>query len=254
MTLNYGINLAVLRCSDEHVNTGYLGTGGDMVWTSEWGEHGETPPKCSQRLLVGLESRPRSIGGALSGYYTIKLDERNACCAIKSQKKSISFSQPPLIETSHLVTQKSLTMEAIRGSVIDGRVENVRYRQNQLQQLHAALRINADRVCDAISKHAYSSKTASEREFYLAMDSVNKAYGTLDFDHALKEEYLVKEGKDNLSRKVGLGLIAIRPGTHSRLYSIVTPLSMAIAAGNCVFLEVRTPNLMIDTFLQCHVD
>ena len=143
---------------------------------------------------------------------------------------------------------KLLIMELIRGSIIDGRVENVRYRQNQLHQLHASLRTNVDKVCEAISKDAHFSKAAPEREFYLAMDSINKAYETLDFHHSLEEEYLVKEEKDNLWRRTGLGLIAIRPGTHSRLYSIVTPLAMAIAAGNCVYLEVRLSDFCFRMF------
>ena len=82
------------------------------------------------------------------------------------------------------------------------------------------------------------TKRVAESEFFLAMDSIDKAYQTLDFDNALKLEYSVQEGKDNLSRRVGVGLIAIRPGTNSRLYSIITPLAMAVAAGNCVYLEV----------------
>lgn len=169
----------------------------------------------------------------------------------KVKKISCSPSTPrdEISVRQDLDSGRLLIMELIRGSIIDGRVENVRYRQNQLHLLHTALRTNADRLCEAISKDTPVSKTAAEQEFYLAMDSINKAYETLDFDHALKQEYLVKEGKDNLSRRAGLGLIAIRPGTHSRLYSSVAPLAMAIAAGNCVYLEVRSPEMFIQYVL-----
>jgi acyl-CoA reductase-like NAD-dependent aldehyde dehydrogenase len=129
-------------------------------------------------------------------------------------------------------------MEVLRGAVIDGRAENVRYRQNQLHQLHASLRDNTERICDAISQDQRTAKEHAEIEFFLAMDSVTKAYEALDFESSLQAEYLVKEGKDNLLRRVGVGLVAIRPGNHNRFYSTVTPLAMAIAAGNCVLLEV----------------
>ncbi|EPE34796.1 ALDH-like protein [Glarea lozoyensis ATCC 20868] len=128
-------------------------------------------------------------------------------------------------------------MEKVRGTIIDGRLENVRYRQYQLQQLHLALRNGAEQLQDALCKDSGISKTIAKTEFYLAMDSVNKAYETLDFDQALKDEYLIKDGKDNLNSRSGLGVIAFRPGTHSRLYSIVTVVAMAIAAKNALYLE-----------------
>ena len=129
-------------------------------------------------------------------------------------------------------------MENLRATATDGRVSNVRYRQDQLHFLHAALRNKSEEICSAIARDAASSKAASEMEFFLAVDSVRQAYQTLDFDNSLKEEYFVKFGKDNLSRRDRVGVVAIRPCTHSRFYSIVTPLAMAIAAGNCVLVEV----------------
>jgi acyl-CoA reductase-like NAD-dependent aldehyde dehydrogenase len=129
-------------------------------------------------------------------------------------------------------------MEKVRGTIIDGRLENVRYRQYQLQQLHLALRSGAEQLQDAICKDSGISKTIAKTEFYLAMDSVNKAYETLDFDQALKDEYLIKKGKDNLNSRSGLGVVAFRPSKHSRFYSIVTIVAMAIAAKNSLYLEV----------------
>lgn len=130
-------------------------------------------------------------------------------------------------------------VERLRDSVTDGRTENIRYRQNQLQSLHAALRSEADALCGALAQDARASSAEVETEFYLTMDAVRHFYDALDFDAEHKQEYLpVTEGRDNATRRVGVGLVVIRPTTHTRLYSIVTPLAAAISAGNCVILEV----------------
>lgn len=130
------------------------------------------------------------------------------------------------------------TLKNLRSSVAEGRAENVRYRQNELYSLHSALRENAELLCEAIAKDYAGSPTKAETEFFLTMDAARGAYERLDFDKSLKEEYSVKFGKDNSERRAALGLVAIRPSTHSRFYSTVTPLVAALEAGNCVIIEV----------------
>lgn len=71
------------------------------------------------------------------------------------------------------------------------------------------------------------------------MDVLRQSYDSLDFEKELKEEYSITNGDDNLSRRVGVGIVLIRPTSHTRLYSVVAPVCAAIAAGNCVLLEVR---------------
>jgi acyl-CoA reductase-like NAD-dependent aldehyde dehydrogenase len=131
-------------------------------------------------------------------------------------------------------------LETLRGAVADGRTRNVRYRQNELHNLHAALRGSRTEITKAIALDSSSFIEVADTEFFLAMDSISQAYNTLNFDQLMKEEYNVKYGKDNLNRVVEFGLVVLRPTTHSRFYSIVTPLAAAIAAGNTVLLEVRT--------------
>lgn len=130
-------------------------------------------------------------------------------------------------------------IERLQMSVADGRTENGRYRQGQLQALHRILREEAGQICSALSAGSRSSSSAEvEAEYYLAMNAVRHFYDGLDFEGELKEEYSVVRGKDNLSRRVGVGLVVIRPTAHTRLYSVVTPLAAAIAAGNCIVVEV----------------
>lgn len=126
----------------------------------------------------------------------------------------------------------------LRASVEEGRSENVRYRQDQLQALHAALRESAAAITTAIAADSRCSPQSADTEFYLGTDALKKAYESLNFEQSLKDEYMVAHGKNNLGRRVALGLVAIRPSRHSRFHSVLTPLVAAIAAGNCVLLEV----------------
>lgn len=141
-----------------------------------------------------------------------------------------------------MATDKA-AVERLQMSVVDGRAENGRHRQNQLQSLHKTLREEAGEICAALQADLGSTAAEAETEIYLAMEAVRHFYESVDFDKDLKDEYSVAHGKDNLSRRVGLGLVLIRPTSHTRVFSTVTPLAAAIAAGNCVLLEVALSSL-----------
>lgn len=129
-------------------------------------------------------------------------------------------------------------IDRLQASVVDGRTENGRYRQDQLQRLHRSLREEASQITAALLADSKSSSSEVDAEYYLGMEAVRHFYDSLDFGRDLKEEYSVVRGEDNVTRRVGAGLVVIRPTSHTRFYSIVTPLAAAIAAGNCIILEV----------------
>ena len=118
----------------------------------------------------------------------------------------------------------------LQESVVDSRTENVRYRQNQLQSLHAALCSSADLICNSVAEDTQveNSHGEVETEYYLSTNAVKHFYESLSLEKSINEEYLVATGVDNPQRKVGYGLVIIRPTTHTRLYSIVCPLAAAL--------------------------
>ena len=133
-------------------------------------------------------------------------------------------------------------LELLEAAVVDGRTENVRYRQNQLQNLHRVLREEAATICSALAQDSPRLTAAEvEAEYALTMDAVRHFYDGLDFDKELEDEYRVAKGTSNASRRVGVGMAVIQPGRHSRFYSVVVPLAAAVSAGNCVVLEVCLP-------------
>lgn len=131
------------------------------------------------------------------------------------------------------------TIQRVRAAITDGRTANIRYRQKELQNLHAALTENADPIADAISKDTGATTAEVEAELFLTLDSLREFYDGLDFKKELKDEFAVVNGEDNVARRVGVGLVVVRPTSHTRLYSVVAPICAAVAAGNCVLLEVR---------------
>lgn len=129
-------------------------------------------------------------------------------------------------------------IDRLQASVVDGRTENGRYRQDQLQRLHRRLREEASQIVAALVADSDSSSPEVDAEYYLGMEAVRHFHDSLDFERDLRDEYSVVRGEDNPARRVGAGLVVIRPTSHTRFYSIVAPLAAAIAAGNCVILEV----------------
>ncbi|KAK6071027.1 putative aldehyde dehydrogenase [Seiridium cupressi] len=141
-------------------------------------------------------------------------------------------------------------IERLQMAVVDGRTENVRYRQGQLQSLSAALRDDVEKIASALADDSKGSPKEVEVEYYLAMNTVRHFYDTLNFEMEYTREYQVVHGKDNAMRREGVGLVLIRPTNHTRFYSIIAPLAAAISAGNCVALELQDTVFPIDAALR----
>lgn len=161
-----------------------------------------------------------------------------------------SVLNPLLFRPKSVLAMSSLSgLEQLRAAAIDGRTENVRHRQNEIQKLHLCLRENAATILSSITKDSDSGSSntslESEAEFWLTMNAVEQQYDGLDFEASIKQEYLIVTGANNQGRRIGKGVVVIRPTTHTRFYSIIVPLVTAIAAGSCTALEVRFCNQIL---------
>lgn len=126
----------------------------------------------------------------------------------------------------------------IQAADIDGRARNPRYIQRQLAKLHESLVKHAKPLQDAIVADTHVGVAEAELEFCLAVDAVKEQYTSINIQQMLEDEYSVAKGRDWPARRTAAGIIYIRPQTHTILFSIVSPLASAIAAGNCVVVEV----------------
>ena len=138
--------------------------------------------------------------------------------------------------------------QRIRSAVIDGRAQAPRYIQRQLLQLHNALSKNQDGIRQALLHDSGYSGADVDCELYLTSRAIRQVYDALDVSDCLETEYSLARRKDNFSRRVAVGAVYIIPCQHSRLYSTLQPAAAAIAAGNCVMVEVG------ETFRQTEQD
>ncbi|KAF7184482.1 hypothetical protein CNMCM7691_005550 [Aspergillus felis] len=133
---------------------------------------------------------------------------------------------------------------------IDGRTQNTRYRQNEFHRLQSALSQHIDEIQDAIQKDSGNGPEEVRAELCLALQEIRTHYLTLSLEKDLEEEYCVVAGKDNADAKCGAGIVYIVPSTHTMFYSIISALSAALAAGNCIILELTKNTMALPAVLR----
>ena len=126
----------------------------------------------------------------------------------------------------------------LRAAAIDGRTHNIYYRQHQLEALHTALINNATEIKEAIAADYDHSPAEVAVEIHLALSALKQSYETLQPVKAHAEEYLLASGNDAPTSKIPAGIAYIEPCTHTLFFSVVAPLSAAIAAGSCAIVLV----------------
>ena len=132
----------------------------------------------------------------------------------------------------------SNSTDRIQAAHIDGRARTPRYIQEQLGRLHKILAKNYKSICQAVKKDSGISSTEVAIEYYLSLASVKAQYGSIYLKQVLDEEYSLANERDNPSRRIAFGIAYIVPSTYTLFYSVIASSSAAIAAGNCVILEV----------------
>jgi len=137
-------------------------------------------------------------------------------------------------------------LQRIKAGIIDGRCRTPRYIQKQLLILHDALAYATPSFHEAIISDTECSSAEAWFEIHMTLHAVKQQYGSINFDDCLQQEYSIVKGKDNASRRLPFGCVYILPSQHSRLYSVIQPSAAAIAAGNCVVIEVS-----LDLDCQC---
>ena len=132
----------------------------------------------------------------------------------------------------------SRELQAVREAVVDGRLQNVIYRQTQLEKLHQVLVGNIEAAERAIRRDSGHSNPEAAIEFTLTLQAVRDYYATLNEKESLHSEYALARGEDAPDRRDAIGLVYIVPQSYSLFYSVIVAATAAIAAGNCVVVEV----------------
>jgi acyl-CoA reductase-like NAD-dependent aldehyde dehydrogenase len=136
-------------------------------------------------------------------------------------------------------------LQRIKAAIIDGRCRTPRYIQKQLLILHDALIRAAPSIHQAILKDTGWSSSEAWFEIHMTLQAIKEQYGAINFDDCLLQEFSIAHGKGNSNRRLPFGCVYIVPCQHNRLYSMIQPAAAAIAAGNCVIIEVSLAYLQI---------
>jgi acyl-CoA reductase-like NAD-dependent aldehyde dehydrogenase len=131
-----------------------------------------------------------------------------------------------------------MDLSRILAANIDGRTQNARYRQSQFQKLQSNLVKHIASIQDAISSDSGHTRAEVRAEAVLALQEIRTHYTSLSLEKDLEAEYRIARGKDNVDGVRGHGIVYIIPNAHTLFYSIISALSAALAAGNCIVLEV----------------
>jgi acyl-CoA reductase-like NAD-dependent aldehyde dehydrogenase len=129
-------------------------------------------------------------------------------------------------------------LRRLQAASVDGRAQNARFAQNQLKRLFEALVENKTPVTVALRNDTSYLPAEIEAEYYLTLETIRESYKSINNAKALENEYSIANNKDNSLRRTPVGCVYIVPARHTPLYATIAPLCAAIAAGNCVAIEV----------------
>ncbi|KAJ3524038.1 hypothetical protein NM208_g12208 [Fusarium decemcellulare] len=127
----------------------------------------------------------------------------------------------------------------LQDTVADGRVANAFYRQQQLAKVQSFLIEREGDLINALTTDFRITKKEAFAEVFLTVSAI-KSY--LDQTLPRKEldiEYSVSRGQDAVEIRQGIGIAIIQPQSHTLLFSTLSPLCAAIAAGNAVLLVME---------------
>jgi len=98
--------------------------------------------------------------------------------------------------------------------------------------------VEATAIQEAIIADSGCSAAEAKIEYSLALDTLRQRFEELDIKKEHEEEYAIAKKANASSLRVGAGIVIIQPAPYTLFYSVITPLSAAVAAGNCVILQV----------------
>lgn len=137
------------------------------------------------------------------------------------------------------MTDSTVVLNSIADAEIDGRARTPYFILDQLTILYENVVDSAADIRDCIRRDTGFSNLEIETELFLTFSAMRQHVSQANPATALHEEYCLARGENAAHRRSGYGIAYIAPHQHALCYSTVVPLSAAIAAGNCVIVEVR---------------
>ena len=117
---------------------------------------------------------------------------------------------------------------------LEGRAKSTRGRQNLLHSLNNTLRSSEKTIKNAILADTGYTDSEITLEYTLAIAELSTHYHSVSLDEDLKNQRAL----DDPNSTTNVGIVYIAPSKQNLFYSVISSLTAALAAGNCVILEV----------------
>lgn len=175
-------------------------------------------------------------------FYTLACTSRHGLRASRCAQSIFVFVNHPLgyIRTT-MAGNADAAVADLLATARSARCHNAFFRQQQLKFLHDLLRSNAAQIVAAIEQDSPVTNAEATTEVAVVLNIVKEHHAAIDPKKELEEEYRVAKGRDALDRTTPWGVVYVEPSlVHTPLFSVVSPLAAALAAGNCVVMKVRS--------------
>ncbi|KAK7890537.1 hypothetical protein LTR67_007745 [Exophiala xenobiotica] len=119
-------------------------------------------------------------------------------------------------------------------SCLEGRAQSIRLRQKLLHSLYNGLKSSTSALKEAIAADSGNGEAEVALELALTISELRTHYDTLNVEEDLKEQ----RSPENLNATTNIGIIYVIPTKQNLFYSVISALTAALAAGNCVIVEL----------------
>ena len=129
-------------------------------------------------------------------------------------------------------------VDRVLATAMEGQAQSLRYLEQQLSRLHAALTKASSEIQSAIQTDTKQSRSEAELQYALTLGTVASFFSESSFETLLQTEYSLARRENAPNNRTAFGAVYIVPSMYNLVYSCVTAVAAAIAAGNCIILEV----------------
>ena len=132
-----------------------------------------------------------------------------------------------------------LSFSRISIAEIEGIAGSVRHRQQQFHRVHTSLLKAKSSITEALRQDYSYTDWEADYEFLLALSELRNHYENLDLPSENATAHNIEQATENTHRSSALGIVYIIPDMkRSGFYAVISPLCAAMAAGNCIIVEV----------------
>ena len=218
---------------DREISRGVTQREGD----STWHPHGVGWwPASPRRPMCGVRADQPCCTASLTSRWEQKLGLHWCATGCVGVDRHIAVS---VFRIPNMSSPRPHTLARLQEAVTDGRLANVFFRREQLYRLHEALLRSKDAIVNGIVKDSGNTAAEAFAELYATLSAIKSNHDQLQPETELEAEYRVAHGKDSPETRDGFGIVLVRPHAHTFVYSVLAPVSAALAAGNCVAVVVR---------------